>query len=90
LASRSNRWITVDNRDYHHLSQVEIAGGKRISRHLSGSAKIHWGKMQMRHRGQLCNALGNTLDAKRSVIASCVRSTGLWKALTYTLPHHKH
>jgi hypothetical protein len=27
--------ITVENRDYHHLSQTEIAGGKRISRHLS-------------------------------------------------------
>jgi len=29
--------ITVENRDYHHLSQSEIGGGKRISRHLSGS-----------------------------------------------------
>ena len=27
---------TVGNRDYHHLSQTEIAGGKRISQHLSG------------------------------------------------------
>jgi hypothetical protein len=27
--------ITVENRDYHHLSQSEIGGGKRISRHLS-------------------------------------------------------
>jgi hypothetical protein len=25
----------VENRDYHHLSQSEIAGDKRISRHLS-------------------------------------------------------
>jgi len=27
--------ITVANRDYHHLSQVEIGGEKRISQHLS-------------------------------------------------------
>jgi hypothetical protein len=26
--------ITVDNKDYHHLSRFEIAGGKRISQHL--------------------------------------------------------
>jgi hypothetical protein len=25
-----------ENRDYHYLSQSEIGGGKRISRHLSG------------------------------------------------------
>ena len=32
-----SRWsfeIDVDNRVYHHLSQSEIAGGKRISQHL--------------------------------------------------------
>jgi len=28
--------IGVENRDYHHLSQTEIDGGKRISQHLSG------------------------------------------------------
>jgi hypothetical protein len=28
--------ITVDNRPYHRLSHNEIAGGKRISQHLSG------------------------------------------------------
>ena len=27
--------IDVENRDYHHLSQLEIGGGKRISQHLS-------------------------------------------------------
>jgi hypothetical protein len=27
--------INVENRDYHQLSQSEIAGAKRISRHLS-------------------------------------------------------
>jgi hypothetical protein len=27
--------ITVENRDYHYLSQSEIAGAKRISRQLS-------------------------------------------------------
>jgi hypothetical protein len=27
--------ISVENRDYHHLSQNEISGGKRISQHLS-------------------------------------------------------
>ena len=27
--------IGVENRDYHHLSQFEIDGGKRISQHLS-------------------------------------------------------
>ena len=27
--------IGVENRDYHYLSQSEIAGGKRISQHLS-------------------------------------------------------
>jgi hypothetical protein len=27
--------ISVENRDYHHLSQSEIDGGKRIYRHLS-------------------------------------------------------
>jgi hypothetical protein len=26
--------ISVDNRDYHYLSQSEIRGGKGISRHL--------------------------------------------------------
>jgi hypothetical protein len=32
-----NRYFQIDvaNRDYHHLSQFEIDGGKRISRHLS-------------------------------------------------------
>jgi hypothetical protein len=39
--------IGVANRDYHQLSQNEIAGAKRIYQHLSGSAKIHWGGMQM-------------------------------------------
>jgi hypothetical protein len=28
--------IDVENRAYHHLSQSEIAGAKRISQHLSG------------------------------------------------------
>ena len=28
-------WITVENRDYHYLSQSEIAGDKRIYQHLS-------------------------------------------------------
>lgn len=32
--SNSEVKITVENRDYHHLSQSEIAGGKRISQHL--------------------------------------------------------
>jgi hypothetical protein len=27
--------VGVDNRDYHYLSQFEIDGAKRISRHLS-------------------------------------------------------
>ena len=27
--------ITVDNKDYHHLSRFEIAGGKRISTSIS-------------------------------------------------------
>jgi hypothetical protein len=27
--------IDVDNRDYHYLSQSEIAGGKRIYQHVS-------------------------------------------------------
>src|SRR5215469_13447540 len=27
--------ITIGNRDYHHLSQPEIGGDKRISQHLS-------------------------------------------------------
>ena len=53
-------------------------------------SKDSLGRMQMRHRGELCSALRNTLDAKRcrNVNPSCVRSTGLWKALTYTFPHH--
>jgi hypothetical protein len=29
--------ISVGNRDYHYLSQSEIASDKRISRHLSGT-----------------------------------------------------
>jgi hypothetical protein len=32
--------ITVENRDYHHLSQTEIGGGKRISRYLSGAVPV--------------------------------------------------
>jgi hypothetical protein len=32
--SNNNR-ISVENRDYHHLSHSEIGGGKRISQHLS-------------------------------------------------------
>jgi len=35
--------IGVVNRDYHHLSQIEIDGRKRISRHLSGQA--HFGSV---------------------------------------------
>ena len=31
------RGIDVEKSAYHHLSQPEIVGGKRISRHLSGS-----------------------------------------------------
>jgi hypothetical protein len=27
--------ISVENRDYHHLSQLEKGGGKRIYQHLS-------------------------------------------------------
>jgi hypothetical protein len=30
----------VENRDYRHLSQCEIGGGKRISRHLSGELPV--------------------------------------------------
>ena len=33
-------WITVENRDYHYLSQSEIASDKRISQHLSGPAHL--------------------------------------------------
>ena len=32
--------ITFANNDYHHQSQFEIAGGKRISRHLFGSVAL--------------------------------------------------
>ena len=32
--------ITVEYRDYHHLSRFEVAGGKRISQHLSGQAGL--------------------------------------------------
>jgi hypothetical protein len=32
--------IGVENRDYHHLSQSEIDGGKRISRQYRPWAKI--------------------------------------------------
>ena len=32
--------IDVANRVYHYLSQSEIAGGKRISRHLSGRGSV--------------------------------------------------
>jgi hypothetical protein len=32
--------INVENRDYHYLSQSEIAGAKRISRHLFGSVAL--------------------------------------------------
>ena len=35
-ASYARVQITVENRDYHHLSRFEIGGGKRISRLLSG------------------------------------------------------
>src|SRR6202021_3412383 len=34
-ASYAGFQISVENRDFHHLSQSEIAGAKRISRHLS-------------------------------------------------------
>jgi len=34
LASYPNG-SSVDNRDYHHLSQSEMGGGRGISRHLS-------------------------------------------------------
>jgi len=40
------------------------------------------GKCKMRRRRKSHGALGNT--------RRCVRSTGLWQALTYTFPHHKH
>ena len=32
--------IGVDNRGYHYVSQSEIAGAKRISRHLFGSVLL--------------------------------------------------
>jgi hypothetical protein len=51
----------------------------------------------MRHSGKSCGALGNTFDAGsggypavRGCDSELLRSTGLWKALTYTFPHHKH
>jgi len=51
----------------------------------------------MRHSGKPCCALGNTFDAgSGGYPAVCgweqgaLRSTGLWKALTYTFPHPKH
>jgi hypothetical protein len=65
--------IGVENRDYHYLSRFEIAGGKRISRHLPGSArpststgqvKFTEEEMQMRHSEKSCGALCNTFDAK--------------------------
>jgi hypothetical protein len=34
-ANRKLAQIGVENRDYHYLSHFEIAGGKRISQHLS-------------------------------------------------------
>ena len=38
-ASYARVRITVENRDYHHLSQSEIAGAKRIYEHLSGGSR---------------------------------------------------
>ena len=42
--------IGVGNRDYHYLSQIEIAGGKRIYQHLPdpayralGTRRVHCG-----------------------------------------------
>jgi hypothetical protein len=34
--------ITGENRHYHHLSQFEIDGGKRISQHLSALTPAAW------------------------------------------------
>ena len=39
LLTLSHR-ITAANRDYHHLSQSEIGGEKRIYQHLSGSVTL--------------------------------------------------
>jgi hypothetical protein len=36
----------VDNRDYHQQSHCEIAGGKRIYRHLSGSSQTSLHNLQ--------------------------------------------
>ena len=35
LAPAASSRIDVENRDYHHLSQTEIDGAKRIYQHLS-------------------------------------------------------
>ena len=40
-------WITVDNRVYHHLSESEVGGGKRISQHRCG----HGGKTGLSEKG---------------------------------------
>src|ERR1700721_135235 len=65
--------IGVENRDYHHLSHSEIAGDKRISRHLSGpnrpshlQAEIKGGvTISMTLKESLTRGAGSQRDAIR-------------------------
>jgi hypothetical protein len=42
--TEASRNLSKDQGSPDILSHLEIGGDKRISRHLSGAAKIHWGK----------------------------------------------
>jgi hypothetical protein len=62
--------ITVANRDYHYLSQFEIAGAKRIYQHLSNRA------IDCRNRGRIEKNADSTFpESSGSVLQSPVNGS---------------
>jgi len=73
--------LSVANRDYHYLSQIEIGGAKRISQHLSRSrrpatdflARRYFVKLRRTHDHARINFRLSTGDEHLAIGQSCSR-----------------